>query len=246
MTAKICIIACGALAREITALISANRLEHVSLVCLPAKLHNNPQAIPGAVKAAIEKAQDGFDEILVAYGDCGTGGALDAVLETHGVRRIEGPHCYSFFSTNDVFATREETDLGSFYLTDFLVRQFDTLVVKPLGLDRHPQLRDIYFGNYRKLVYLAQTRNADLSQRAHTAAQRLGLVYEHRQVGYGGLDEFVNSAADLTPTIRSLSALHVSSVDNRECATGDNVNIQTHCGAGNGGTDYPLLARHSR
>ncbi|MHA1524382.1 MAG: DUF1638 domain-containing protein [Alphaproteobacteria bacterium] len=195
MGQRICIIACGALAREITALIAANRLDHVSLTCLPATLHNSPKSIPAAVEAAIIKARADFDEILVAYGDCGTGGALDTVLETHGVKRIAGPHCYSFFTGVEAFAVREQDDLGSFYLTDFLVRQFGTLVIKPLGLDRHPQLRDMYFGNYRKLVYLAQTRDSDLTDRARAAAKRLGLAFERRQVGYGGLADFVTRAA---------------------------------------------------
>ena len=187
------IIACGALAREILALKKANGLDHVSLKCLPAELHNRPQLIPAAVQKAIQKAKPRYGSIVVAYGDCGTGGALDRVLENEDVRRIEGPHCYAFLSGMAAFESRADTDFESFYLTDFLARHFESLVIKPLGLDRHPQLRDAYFQHYKRLVYLAQTDDAALHGQAKAAAKRLGLPFETRRTGYGDLGGFVTS-----------------------------------------------------
>lgn len=187
------IIACGALAREILALKEANGLNHVSLKCLPAELHNRPQLIPAAVQEAIQKAKPHYGSVVVAYADCGTGGALDKVLEEEGVDRIEGPHCYAFFSGIEAFEGRGDTEFESFYLTDFLARHFESLVIKPLGLDRHPQLRDAYFQHYKRLVYLAQTDDAALREKAIAAAERLGLQFETRRTGYGDLGKFVES-----------------------------------------------------
>lgn len=185
---KLRIIACGAIAREIIAVCVANRLDHISLTCLPAILHNHPDRIPGEIEREISEARnDGFAEILVGYADCGTGGLLDAVCEKHGVRRLEGPHCYSFFTGNDTFTAQGDANMTSFFLTDFLARQFDAFVTRPLGLDRHPEMRDMYFGNYEKLVYLAQTDDAELDRRAQEAAGKLGLAYERRFTGFGDL-----------------------------------------------------------
>lgn len=185
---KLRIIACGAIAREIIAVCAANRLEHISLTCLPAILHNHPDRIPGEIEREISEARnDGFAEILVGYADCGTGGLLDRVCEKHGVRRLEGPHCYSFFTSNDAFAAQGDANMTSFFLTDFLARQFDAFITRPLGLDRHPELREMYFGNYEKLVYLAQTDDAELDRRAHSAAEKLNLTYERRFTGFGDL-----------------------------------------------------------
>ena len=189
------VIACGALAREIRALIARAGLDGLDLVCLPASLHNRPECIPEAVRARIREARGRFRRIFVAYGDCGTGGALDRVLEEEGVERIRGPHCYAFFSGLETFAAAAEVEPASFYLTDFLVRQFDTLVIRGLGLDRHPELLPLYFGNYRKLVHLAQTDDAALQAKARNAAQRLGLDYEYRFTGYGELAGFLERAA---------------------------------------------------
>lgn len=185
------IIGCGALAREILALIEANDLAHVTLTCLPAQLHNEPDKITPAVRDAIRANRDDFETILVAYGDCGTGGHLDAMLVEEGVERIGGPHCYAFFTGMDDFAGRAQSEIDAFYLTDFLARQFDAIVFRPLGLDRHPELRDAYFGNYRKLIYLAQTDNPHLDARARRAAEKIGLAYERRFTGYGDLASFV-------------------------------------------------------
>ena len=193
--AKIRIIACGAIAREIIAICAANGLDHVSLTCLPAILHNHPERIPGEVEREILEARDaGFGGIYIAYADCGTGGLLDAVCDKYAVERIAGPHCYSFFAGNDTFADWGDDTMRAFFLTDFLARQFDAFITRPLGLDRHPQLRDMYFGNYEKLVYLAQSDDAELDRRAEAAAEKLGLAYERRFTGYGDLVEAIKTA----------------------------------------------------
>jgi len=180
------IIACGALAREVLALIKLNGWQHMELICLPADLHLRPEKIPDAVEAAVEAAHGKYERIFVAYADCGTGGLLAARCEKLGVEMISGPHCYSFFEGNEAFAARGE--ITSFYLTDFLARQFEAFVWKPMGLDRHPELRDMYFGNYEKLVYLAQTEDAGLTKAAKLAAAQLGLDFERRFTGYGDLE----------------------------------------------------------
>ena len=182
---RILIIACGALARAIIELRRVNRWDHMDLQCLPAILHNHPERIPASVEAAIADHRSDYDEIFVAYGDCGTGGRLTALCDRLGVAMIEGPHCYSFFEGNAAFAAREE--MTAFYLTDFLVRQFDAFVWRPLGLDRHPSLRDAYFANYEKLVYQAQTDDPALTALAQDHARRLDLPFERRFTGYGDL-----------------------------------------------------------
>ncbi|MEO1293005.1 MAG: DUF1638 domain-containing protein [Pseudomonadota bacterium] len=190
------IIACGALAREILALIEANGLTQLRLSCLPASLHNRPDAIPDRVREQVRAAREaGAVRVLVAYADCGTGGLLDRVCEDEGVERIEGPHCYSFFSGNDRFAERADQEITAFYLTDFLARQFDALVWRGMGLDRYPELRDTYFAHYERLIYLAQTDDPALDRRAEEAAERLGLAYERRFTGYGDLADFLMAGA---------------------------------------------------
>ena len=192
---KTLLIACGALAREMLALIEANRWGHMTLECLPAKLHNRPEKIPDAVREKITKARGRFEHIFVAYADCGTGGLLDKVLAEEGVERIGGPHCYSFYAGEAAFETLHEEELGTLYLTDYLTRHFETLIIKGMGLDRFPQLMEAYFGNYRRLVYLAQTEDAELVEKAKAAAARLGLDYEYRRTGYGELTDFMTRAA---------------------------------------------------
>jgi len=182
---RVLVIGCGALAREILAVLEANGLSHVDLACLPAILHNRPEKIHAALEEAIIKHRDDYETIFAAYADCGSGGRVAEVCARHGVEMLEGPHCYSFFEGNEVFAARDEAT--AFYLTDFLTRQFEAFVIKPLGLDRHPELRDAYFGNYEKLVYLAQTDDPALDAQARAAADRLGLAYERRATGYGDL-----------------------------------------------------------
>jgi hypothetical protein len=184
-TGRVLIIACGALAREILDLRDANGWGHLDLTCLPAIYHNTPDRIVPALRDTVARHRDRYDAIYVAYADCGTGGLLEAACRDLGVEMIAGPHCYSFFEGNDTFAARDE--ITAFYLTDFLVRQFDAFVCKPLGLDRHPELRDMYFGHYDRLVYQAQTDDPALTALAETCAAKLGLRFERRLTGYGDL-----------------------------------------------------------
>ena len=183
-TGRILILACGALAREILAL--TGRFDHIDLQCLPAILHNHPERIEPAVRKAVEQA-DGYDRIFLAYADCGTGGHLQAAAAELNLDMLPGPHCYAFFEGTDGFVARSEDEFTAFYLTDFLVRQFDAFVWEPLGLDRHPELRDTYFGHYEKLVYQAQTDDPALTRKARDCADRLGLTFERRFTGYGDL-----------------------------------------------------------
>ena len=187
-TGRVLALACGALAREVLALIELNGWSHMTLRCLPAKLHLFPEQIPEAVRQGVRRGKaDGFDDILVLYADCGTGGMLDAVCEQEGVARVEGPHCYSFFDGNEAFAARGDEEMRCFYLTDFLVKQFDAFVWRPMGLDRHPELLEMMFGNYETLIYLAQTDDPALDAKAEEAAARLKLKLERRFTGYGDM-----------------------------------------------------------
>lgn len=189
------IIACGALAREIGWVIDAGGLEAVDLTCLPAELHNRPDRIPGEMRRKIDANQDKYERIVALYADCGTGGMLDELLREKGVERIGGAHCYAFYAGDDSFEKMQDDELGTFYLTDYLVRFFDRLIIKGLGIDRHPELRDAYFGNYKRLTYLAQTEDEDLQRQARGAAERLGLEYVYHFTGYGGLGDFITDQA---------------------------------------------------
>lgn len=182
------VIACGALAREIAALRVANRWSTLDVTCLPPELHNRPERIAPAVREAIREHRSRYDELFVAYADCGTGGALDAVLKEENVERIGGAHCYEFYASSATFAALAEAEPGTFYLTDFLVRHFERLVWRGLGIDRHPELAQQYFGNYRRVVYLGQAADADSARAAAAIAARLGLTYEFTATGYGGLE----------------------------------------------------------
>ena len=184
---RILLIACGALAHEVLTLKQINAWDHMDLQCLPAKLHLYPDKITAEVARVVELRRAEYESIFVLYADCGTGGLLFAKCKDLGVEMLAGPHCYSFFEGNDIFLARSETEFTAFYLTDFLVRQFDAFVWRPMGLDRHPELRDMYFGNYTKLVYQAQTNNPVLDAKAQDCAARLGLAYERRLTGYGDL-----------------------------------------------------------
>ena len=186
---RVLVIACGALAREIIDLRSANGWTHIDLTCLPANYHLYPEKITDAVRQSVDKHRPEYDTIFVAYADCGTGGLLQAACEDLGVEMIAGPHCYSFFEGNDRFAQKADDEITTFYLTDFLVRQFDAFIIKPMGLDRHPELRDTYFAHYEKLVYQAQTDNPELTAKAQDCAKRLGLTFERRFTGYGDLEQ---------------------------------------------------------
>jgi hypothetical protein len=186
------LLACGALARELVAIQRRNGWDHLRIQCLPAELHNTPAGIPAAVDAALEKYTKEFRHVFVAYADCGTGGQLDKVLEKYGVRRIPGAHCYEFFSGTEVFSALANDEPGTYYLTDFLVRHFERLVVEGLGLDRHPELMPQYFGNYRKLVYLEQDPDAGLRDQAQQQADYLGLEFEVVGTGLGPVEAVLN------------------------------------------------------
>jgi hypothetical protein len=182
------VIGCGALAPELVSLTRRAGLPAMDLACLPATLHNRPERIPELIRARIRRARaEGYDRILVAYADCGTGGRLDRVLEAEGVDRLDGAHCYEVFAGRAAFADLSDAEPGTFYLTDFLARNFERLVVRGLGLDRHPELQPLYFGNYRRLVFLAQTDDPALTTLARRGARRLGLIFERRFTGLGDL-----------------------------------------------------------
>jgi hypothetical protein len=193
---RVLVIACGALAREIMAVKTANKWRHLDVTCLPASLHNRPKEIPNAVRRRIRAARSRYEQIYCLYADCGTGGELDAMLAEEGVERIEGAHCYAFYGGLEQFDRWMEEEPGTFFLTDYLVRHFERLVWKGLGLDRFPQLRDDYFRNYRRMIYLAQTEDPALQRKAADAAQRLGLRLETRITGMGGLAPFLDRAAN--------------------------------------------------
>ncbi len=195
---RILLLACGALAREILDLKNRNGWDHMDLTCLPAILHVHPEKITQAVEDAIAKHRKQYDQVFVVYADCGTGGLLQQACDRLGVEMVKGPHCYSFFEGNEAFAAQGEDETTAFYLTDFLARQFDAFVWKPLGLDRHPQLRDMYFGNYTKLVYQAQTDDPALTARAQECAERMGLDFERRLTGYGDLETTLTDWATRT------------------------------------------------
>ncbi len=188
MPDNILVIACGALAREIETLKQVNGWQHLHLKCIDAALHNTPDAIPARVEAILEQTAHHYEQRFVAYADCGTGGRLDAVLAKWHVARLPGAHCYEFFATPEIFHPMAETEPGTFYLTDFLVRHFDRLVIEALKLDCHPELRDMIFGHYTRVVYLAQSDSTDLREQAATAAAQLALPLEIIQSGMGLLE----------------------------------------------------------
>jgi hypothetical protein len=193
---KTLLIACGALARETLELLRQPGMEALTLTCLPAIWHNRPEKIPEGVRQKIKAARaQGIERVFVLYGDCGTGGELDRVLAEEKAERIDGPHCYAFFTGQKAFEALAEREIGTFYLTDYLVRHFDRLMWQGLGLDKHPELLPLYFGNYKKLVYLAQLDDPALDRKAQEAAQRLGLDYERIATGMGELGDFVAAAA---------------------------------------------------
>ena len=192
---KTLIIACGALANEIMALMRANQWTDVEVQCLPPELHNRPERIVPAVREQLRAQRANFESVFVAYADCGTGGLLDVLLREEGIERLPGAHCYEFFAGSAVFEQLQDTEPGTFYLTDFLLRHYDRLVTRGLGLDRHPQLASEYFRNYRRLVYLAQNPAPEAEQQAREIAQRMGLEFEYRVTGYGELGSRLTALA---------------------------------------------------
>jgi len=188
------VIACGALARELVAVKAASRLDHLDIACLPAILHNRPERIAPEVRRKIRAARGRYDDILCLYGDCGTGGALDAMLAEEGVERIPGAHCYAFYAGIEDFDAMMEEEIGTFFLTDYLARHFDRLVWKGLGLDLHPELRDAYFQHYRRVVHLAQADDPSVAAKAEAAARRLALPLATRRTGLGLMGPFLGAA----------------------------------------------------
>lgn len=185
---RVRVIACGMIAREVLAVNAQLGFDHIDLKCLPAEFHHHPDRIAPAADLAIRQARaDGYEDIFIGYADCGTGGALDKVCEAHGVERIAGPHCFSFYLGNAAFEKAGDEMFATFFITDFLARHFETFLIRPLGLDRYPELRDIYFANYERALYLAQTDDPALEESARAAARRLGLRYERILTGYGDL-----------------------------------------------------------
>jgi hypothetical protein len=190
------VIACGALAREFIALRQANAWSHIDVTCLPAELHNRPEKIPGLVREKIQRFKAQYPHIFVAYADCGTGGLLDAVLQEEGVQRLPGAHCYEFYAGSAAFAQMAEAELGTFYLTDFLLRHFERLIMHGLGIDKHPQLLPVYFGNYTTLMYLCQKESPEGMALGQAAAQRLGLAFAYRVTGYGEMETELKTASE--------------------------------------------------
>lgn len=186
------VIACGALAREINALKRANSWGHLHMQCIDAQLHNRPALIPQRLRQKILQNLGKYDRIFVAYADCGTGGDIDRLLDEFGIERLPGAHCYQFLAGFDRFNTLSRAEPGTFYLTDFLARHFERLVVKPLKLIEHPELRDAYFGNYRRLVFLSQVHDDEVLQMSRNAAAFLTLEFEHVHCGYGELESGLN------------------------------------------------------
>lgn len=187
------VICCGAIADEIVTIVLENGWDHMKIECLPAKLHNQPDALPEGVRAKIRAGHARGDEVVVLYSDCGTGGGMAKVLEEEGVENIGGSHCYEVFTGTERFAQLMKDEPGSFFVTDFLARQFEKLVFKGLGLDRFPKLRDVYFGKYRKMVYLVQRENPEILEQAEAAAASIGLELEVRHTGYGGFQKFLKT-----------------------------------------------------
>ena len=210
---RVLVVGCGALGRELVALTRS--VPGVDLTCLPADLHNRPERIPDAVAARLRARGGDYDRVFVAYADCGTGGLLDRMLEHdfEGVERIPGAHCYEFYAGAAAFEALQDEEVGTFYLTDFLARNFERIVWRGLGLDQHPGLLETYFGNYRRLVYLAQTEDPELVERARAAADKLGLAFEFKQTGLGDLATAIRIAASDrpgAPTGRSSAVAPVS------------------------------------
>ncbi|MGI9315881.1 MAG: DUF1638 domain-containing protein [bacterium] len=197
---RVLIIACGALAPDLVRVRDLNSWNHIDFQCLPAELHNNPQLITGQVLEKIRQNRDRYHTIFIGYSDCGTGGQLDEMLKQEGVERLPGAHCYEMFAGSEQFDTLHNAELGTFYLTDFLARHFNRLIVKGLGIDRFPQLKQEYFANYKKLVYLAQLDDPEIEQRAKQAAEFLQLEYQKVSTG----DRFLKTAL----------SVRVGSIDN--------------------------------
>ena len=188
---RLLVIGCGALAEELSALKRANQWTALDIKCLDAALHNRPERIADRLESVLAQNHAEYTNILIAYADCGTGGAVDRVAQQFNAQRLPGAHCYEFYATSPVFAALAEAEPGTFYLTDFLVRHFDRLVIEEMKLDEHPELEQMLFGRYRKVVYLAQGDSSELLDQAERAATRLKLPLEVVTTGYGLLAKTV-------------------------------------------------------
>ena len=193
-TAPVLVITCAAIAREVNEIKKQGQWSQMDLQAITADLHSRPEKIPAAVAEKIDQARDRYDHIFVAYGDCGTSGELDRVLDEKGVQRLPGAHCYDFLAGRETFARLQDDEPGTFYLTDFLAQHFQRLVIEVLGIDRHPELKEIYFGNYTRLVYLAQTEAEELTALARAAADELGLRFERIYTGMGEMVPALDAA----------------------------------------------------
>ena len=188
---RLLVIGCGALAEELSALKRANQWTALDIKCLDAALHNRPEQIADRLESVLAQYHAEYTNILIAYADCGTGGAVDRVARQFNAQRLPGAHCYEFYATSPVFEALAEAEPGTFYLTDFLVRHFDRLVIEEMKLDEHPELEEMLFGRYRKVVYLAQVDSSELLHQAERAATRLKLPLEVVTTGYGLLAKTV-------------------------------------------------------
>ncbi|MDD9822092.1 MAG: DUF1638 domain-containing protein [Gammaproteobacteria bacterium] len=240
MTERVLVIACGALAHELVRVRAASGWTHLDIQCLPAELHNTPERIAPAVRDKIRENRGRYRRMFAAYADCGSGGQLDKMLAAEGVERLPGAHCYELFAGGAKFAGLHDAEPGTFYLTDFLARHFDRLIIRGLGLDRFPQLAQDYFGNYRKLVYLAQLDDPAVDAAAQRAAEYLGLEYERVFTGDRHLQAALASAAGATGTVDS-AADTVNAGD-----TGDTVDVAgtVDTTAGESRADTAAIASH--
>jgi hypothetical protein len=200
---KILVIACGAIARELAVIRKLNQWNHIDVQCLPSQLHNRPERLAAAVRAMIEDQREHYSSLFVAYADCGTGGALDKVLDEYGISRLPGAHCYEFLAGSQHFKAIAESDPATFYLTDFLVRHFERLVIQGLGIDRMPQLLPVYFRNYKRVVYLGQSDLPELVAQAESHAGFLGLDFEYHETGYTPFNHALSQHLAMHPSIHS-------------------------------------------
>ncbi len=218
-TPQILVLACGALARELLAVFKSNGLSNMTLECLPGEYHMHPEKIIPALEERladhISAGTDGpegsrqYDRVLIGYGDCGTGGQLDAFCAEHGFERLPGDHCYQFFAGTDHYLGLQDEEPGTFYLTDYLAKHFDLFVVKALGIDRHPELASMYFGNYRRMVFLQQVADSKVEAKARAAAETLGLEFELIETGYGELEPSVVNVAFGRPVSDPVDAVPI-------------------------------------
>ena len=190
----ILIIGCGAIAHEVSEIIELNNWDNVRLQCLNAELHNTPKILPKKIKEAIDLNINDYSKIFLAYADCGTGGLIDLLLKDYDIERLDGAHCYEFYSGSSVFKELSEKEIGTFYLTDFLVKNFDRLVIEGLGIQKYPSLKEDYFRNYKNVVYLAQLQDNVLESKARECADYLNLEFSVHFTGLKNLGNQLNEA----------------------------------------------------